>query len=619
MNPNGEVDILKTPSSRQGPAGLAISPTSLNHLLEVYQPDEEFTFAATESPVAQFLNTALVKDEHGHWQFREGFGIASAKIYLSKPHRPLMEATGRWVEQPHGHVVRKMTEAEFLKAVQISEALGDSFDFGDPQDAGRRFETFDEYLPLLGGPFSKQLYLFDYLDMMRKCFEASNHNPVARQIINITTSFVMGRGFKGQAKNPETQKLWDAFEAKNHLQERMREWCSMLTRDGEIMIRCFKDPVTGEPIPRYIDPSTVWEIVTDPEDIEKVYYYWQQYPTQYQMLQQASVHIPTAKYVINQIPAEEVYHYKINASPNEKRGRSDLFPVLGWLKRLKDLYTARTIRAIMQSSYVWKNVIKGDQGDVQAWIDQYGTQPPKPGSIWVENEASTLTGLAIEGGGRTSSDNTDEGLLNMIAIGVGIPKEYLGLGDRSTRATALVATEPGAKKFQERQLLMEQILKDLWGAHVRWLRQTGRVPKATAVSPNLSLLFQSIRQHRWWDAIEWLKAKALGNYLEVPVDLEVEFTFPEIVIEDRSTKFKDLTLGVMNRWWSNKTAAGIAAKEMGITTWDYEEEKAQIAQEDREREQLAVGLSPEEALAKNERAKSQSLPADERKRIRDRK
>ena len=59
----------------------------------------------------------------------------------------------------------------------------------------------------------------------------------------------------------------------------------MLARDGELMVRTYVDKtgLNGDVIVRAIDPSTVWEIVTDPEDIENVYYYHQQFATQYQV------------------------------------------------------------------------------------------------------------------------------------------------------------------------------------------------------------------------------------------------------------------------------------------------------------------------------------------------
>ena len=65
---------------------------------------------------------------------------------------------------------------------------------------------------------------------------------------------------------------------------------------------------------RLIDPSTVWEILTPPEDINQPIAYQQVFPTQYQIytgIDKGGV-VPSSKFIMQQIPAEEVLHFKIN-------------------------------------------------------------------------------------------------------------------------------------------------------------------------------------------------------------------------------------------------------------------------------------------------------------------
>jgi hypothetical protein len=91
------------------------------------------------------------------------------------------------------------------------------------------------------------------------------------------------------------------------------------------------------------DPSTIWEIVTDPENISDIAYYHQQYNTQYQLY--ATKQDPVSKYIINQLPPELIIHGKVNVTPYEKRGRSDLLAPLLYFKYYEDFMQAKLIRA----------------------------------------------------------------------------------------------------------------------------------------------------------------------------------------------------------------------------------------------------------------------------------
>ena len=319
------------------------------------------------------------------------------------------------------------------------------------------------------------------------------------------------------------------------MDDKIKKVSNDLSIYGEVMIRCF-DNGNGAMVIREIDPSTVWEIVTEPDDIETVYYYHQQYPTAYQIYTPAD--IPITQYIIRQIPAKEMIHRKVNCVSNEKRGRSDLFPVLGWLKMLKDYYTARVVRAQIQCNFVHKVTLKGSDTDVTAFQSALKA-PPEPGAYWVQNESFDLEPMATTVGGSSSGHDADgEMLLTLIATGVGIPKEFLGLSTSSTRATALVASEPSTKKFQDRQAIIESILVEIYE---KFLEALGE--KTGGISDD---------------------------------DLDIEFTFPEIASEDRSSKLKDLATAESMDWVSKKSVATIAGKELQISTYDYEEEKAQI-------------------------------------------
>ncbi len=346
---------------------------------------------------------------------------------------------------------------------------------------------------------------------------------------------------------------------------------------------------------RWLDPSTIWEIVTDLEDIERVFYYHQQFPTQYQVLYGAPqkakfnpTNFESSKYVINQIPADEVIFVKANCLPNEKRGRSDFFSFLGDLKRHKDFKTSVVLRAVAQASFAFKNKLTGTQADVNAFINEFGNTPPRFGSVWTENEASTLTPMPSDIKGDSQADCPV--VVNSIAVGAGIAKEYLGLSEHGTRATAVVSSEPSLKKFQARQLLIGRVLVEISQAWAKCEIAAGRLPAMVpGDDDDLPIV------------IGWIKKNAskfplFGNVIQtmvdtlqsasgvnmVPLDPEIEFHFPEIAVEDRSAKMADIESARESGDISHERSATMRAKELGIADYDYQKEKDDIADEQSE-------------------------------------
>jgi hypothetical protein len=410
----------------------------------------------------------------------------------------------------------------------------------------------DDYIPLLGGPFNKQLYYYDYLRMHAIAFNALHHDPLAKRIVNIIVDFTLGKGWRVDCKNKDALALWRAFEEVNNLYDLMLYLAKELSTYGEVMIWELPNNDTkiqyrvypGQEAPkglipriRLIDPSVIWEIVTFPEDISRVLYYQWVAPTQYQTYSgtDAGKPVTTTKFIYDQIPAEEVMHYKINCVSNEKRGRSDLFPILGYLKRARDIVNCDVIAAQKNAAWAIDTTIEGSQVDIDNYIAQQqalGTFAPM-GSEFVHSKAVQRQYLSNASSTGKANTAAFQNVLSMIAIGSGIPASYLGTlhSAGQNKASALVGTEPVAKMFEMRQFIYEQILKKL--------------------------------------------AKRLFNKFGYDDDIEV--TFPEIITQDRSAKLKDLALAEEMRWISQKRAATMASKEFGVSDYEWETEKQEIA------------------------------------------
>lgn len=404
----------------------------------------------------------------------------------------------------------------------------------------------NDFLPILGGPFYKQLYQYDYLRMIAAAYYAFHHDPIAKRTVNIIKDFVLGRGFKVDSKDKTALALWDAFYKVNDMYQ-MLEWLvTEIEVYGEVMIWKLPDHATkigyqllpGQEPPkgiipriRLIDPSAIWEIVTYPEDITRKLYYQYIAPTQYQTYTAPGV--PTTKFIFQQIPADQVMHYKLNSVSNEKRGRSELFASLGYLKRLRDSVNYSIVGLQKAAAWSIDTTVEGNTADMNAYAESQkslGTIP-SAGSEFIHTSKVKREYLGNTASSRGGNSNSFEWALSMICAGNGIPVSWYGthLSGGQTRASALVATEPVAKLMESRQLLVERIVRDLF----TWLTKA-----------------------------------------------DCEVTFPEIITQDSSQKLKNIGFADQAGYISKKRAANMATKELNVTEFDFDQEIQEIKKYD---------------------------------------
>jgi hypothetical protein len=395
------------------------------------------------------------------WNLRESKSVSREEA---------LDASSDRVEQLTLGLMREGASLE-----EVRHHLRESFDdgggygqagFGQDWEVGNTYGTNrdanSEYIPLIGGPWSKQLYLHQFLEMHAKAFEAYNHNPYAHQMVQLTTLFTLGRGIDHTCNNPEVDEIVREFVDRTEYYTRLETIATDTWWSGENITEFYDDtPKKGQTDFRTVDPSTIWEIVTDPEDIRKVYYAHQQYSTPYQLYVtgvSSSKQPISTKYIIRQIPANNFMHWKLNVSDWEKRGRSDLFSVLGWLKRLKDLLNARVIKGQLEAAFVWDITIKTGDADVES-IGLQLPDPYNPGATFIHNNAIELKPQSSQIRATEAAPDI-QSLLGTVATGGGTSVDFLGGGGSSrgggNRGTVLARTEPVTKKYESRQILLER-------------------------------------------------------------------------------------------------------------------------------------------------------------------
>lgn len=471
----------------------------------------------------------------GHEKVVEALRAAQEEIEKNHPARVLA------LEAERNRIERILREDDLFDGVT---AMGPRLQY-DPNQ-------YTEYTPLYGGEYNRQLYIYDTLTMHARAFEAWNHNPIAKRIVNMLVQYTLGRRVKAVSKKDEVLKAWNAFARKNRIYAKLAKfWAREYLIFGELFLDKTKW-VT-------IDPSSIWDIITDTSDVNDVFYYHQQYTSAYQMFSGIAVPgVPGSadtkpiEYIIRQIPADQVLHLKGECVSNEKRGRSKLFPILGWLKRIKDLYNAEVIGAWMRACFIWDDTIDGGPGDIQAHIAAYSNMPVA-GTLFAHNKAIERKVLAPQssGAGAGAGATVANEVLAFIATAIGIPKENFNIISASggNRATALVGSEPFTKVIEELQAEMEDLLIRL---------------------------------------AEIACTEAGVEYEEG----DIEFIFPSVTKDTTSETMKNIALGQEMGWWSQETAAAMGAAEMNITSYDYDEEQEKLKAEREQKLVDAAGTLP---------------------------
>ena len=465
------------------------------------------------------------------------------------------DTAGRLTE---GRVTARMGKAQIEQRyhrLRESSKLSESDWFsmgGYPGPFAPESPLTSNYVPLIPGPATRQQYWQDYWASSAKCFEASTHAGIGKRAVSCMVNFPLSRGVTWKFRQEKPQQVWEAFWTANRMRRRFRMIARDLSIFGEQFLRYFParrgDP--GLLILRQLDPATIYEIVTDQEDVESVYFYHQQFQTRMQLFSpprgnlapQGPTPTGVTRYIIRQIDAPEIDHYAINVVSGEARGRSDLFPVLGDLKRLRDLLTSKVIQADILTRVLGVLKANGTGADLTRVLNQVfpGGQPPPPGTFVALNDAVDLVPFEFVGGREVRTDFTYDEIIDSIVAGTGISRANLGLppaaGSGTTQATAVTnETSPG-KVYEERQELLDETLHDM----------KDRVMRA---------------------------AKING-------EVEVEFIFPELAKEDRSKKLEDLEMAEGNMWISKRRAANAAAAELGFgEDYDFDEEMDAIVEE----------------------------------------
>ncbi len=314
------------------------------------------------------------------------------------------------------------------------------------RDDDRNWRTIASPRSLLGG----ERDLSDWRELLAEAYNAYATNPLAYAVIEQSVNFVLGGGARVVAGDAKVQRWLDRFwrDPQNRMDQRVYALCRELVLFGEQFVRFYVDPVSGQTVIRQLDPLHITAIETDPHDLERVLRYRYAPPGSPGTLAEGG----------DWLEAGEIAHFTVNRVSNALRGRSDLAPLLPWLRRYRDWLTDRVAQNRYKGTFVLDVTVEGaDKGELDRLRAEYAAAPPERGSVLFHNEREKWTAVSPNvGAGEVRDDG--RAIRLMIAAGALLPEHYLSEGGNANRATAAEMGLPAIKRMQMRQETFRQVL-----------------------------------------------------------------------------------------------------------------------------------------------------------------
>jgi hypothetical protein len=303
----------------------------------------------------------------------------------------------------------------------------------------------------------------DHYEDLTDALEAWDRNFLIRQIVRLTTAYVIGDTMTVSAEEGEFGQFVREFadHDENRLVQRLPAWCDELTRSGEIFVALFPDAVSGMCYIRELPATQIERVLTDPQDYEKHLGYRQVA----QVLDVegdedeiggrlwASVH--TAE------PGEPVLlHYKINRVVGRTRGQGDLGPVLPWAKRYTTWLNGRVDLNELRARMAAVDIEIENDRDLATKQAQYEANPPIDGGLFIHGKGETLRYQAMNVQGWDAEP--DGRVLRLaLAAGANVPLHFLSEGSSANRSTAAEMGDPTRRHYRMRQNEIRSIVADV--------------------------------------------------------------------------------------------------------------------------------------------------------------
>jgi hypothetical protein len=448
---------------------------------------------------------------------------------------------------------RTQTQAIASQPAPLKEALAELELALEDRGWARQFALADMEFSMWG---IKQI--------MRICRLYFIKNPLVRRGVSVIAYYVFGRGVDISSEDKPTNAVIEDFIGRNsHLlgQRGLAKLQQWLHTDGNIFLAFFTDVETGEVSLRTIDPLEIEEIVTDPNDHEKQWFFrrkWMQQqfdpdrgitsPKPMEAWYCAVDHDPGRLTAINNIPIQrdaggaiEVLHIKEGALPNWRFGCPPVYPAIDWARAYKNLMQdwASIQRALAR--FAWDVETKGGMPAIAALKStlattlandgqQIETNPtPVAGSAFISGPGNKLT--PVKTANTQTSPEEGRRILLLLCAAFGLGEHFFGDATTGSLATALSLDRPTELMMLMWQELWREIIKKIFGVvldrarkapggalreakgiHIVYREKKAVAPAAGTVA--IDVVFPAVLEHDITQRVDAIVAAATLNGFE---------------------------------------------------------------------------------------------------------
>jgi hypothetical protein len=398
--------------------------------------------------------------------------------------------------------------------------------------------------------------------MTQVCYFLRVTTPFGKRIVEIITSYVVGKGVRFTAKEPAVQEVlknfWD--DPVNKMDATTREWCDELTTFGELCIPLAVNEVAGTVRLGYVDPMNI-DTIQFSEMKSKGGMIGITLPYAVHLRKEVGEAVAPPVPLVRTIddPADprygqmdgECFYFAINKAKSASRGFSELFSLADWIDVFDQMIFDFADKARFLNSYVWHYTLEGgDDKKVAELKDKLTKNPPRQGGVQVTNEKVKIEAQTPQFHGADMAEGAR--MVKLYGLGgAGLPAWFFADPVDANRSTAQEMQGPTGKKIEDRQNHLGECLQQV---------------------------------------LNFVLDKAItAGVLPESIDRTFQLEFPELAVRDLvngattlQSVSTSLVTGVQEGWIRNETAARAfhtVLSEIGV---DIDDSKAEyeLAQEE---------------------------------------
>ena len=307
-------------------------------------------------------------------------------------------------------------------------------------------------------------------------------NPIIRRLIDIAATYVFGRGYEVSSPNEAANNVLTEFFQRNEKvlgQNGLVNLERAKFYDGNLFFCFFADKTnTGDVSVRMIDATEIQDIVTDPDDSEKRWYYHRVWANREFNEKNGQVELksqdcwyPDINYDPPVKPPtigdkavkwdQPVLHRRCGYVAKWMFGCPIIYPALDWAKSARRFLEACFTVKQSLAQIAMTLTTKGGQQALQGAKGQLQTTTGPSSSLWDTNPTSVNASIFASGPGTTLEAFKTSGAGNnpeevrqyklMCCMVVGVPETFLGDVSTGNLATATTLDRPTELVFNERQ------------------------------------------------------------------------------------------------------------------------------------------------------------------------